>query len=288
MVYNILGRSVLLGLLAALLFNACDDTLVDPDSSEGQIHFSAQASSSSAANTSSGNYSSFSPTLSSSVEGTSSGVYSSSGGSSSSVESYVRSCTYVESSDLLDCSEKAYKTTVIGSQVWMAENLNYVTQSGSACFGDVATNCGTYGRLYSWPVAHQICPEGWHLPTSDDWDKMLAQVASTYGYEKSEDGIYPGVARELKFIGNWKAYSSASASNSTGFGAQAGGVIPSVAASSTPYPAGQFGLWWSSTQTGTYNGIVYNFYFTMTYSDNNAYRYSMPEDALLSVRCLKN
>ena len=52
-----------------------------------------------------------------------------------------------------------YKITTVGSQVWMAENLNYYSCSikdASWCYGDNAENCDKYGRLYSWTAAMGI------------------------------------------------------------------------------------------------------------------------------------
>jgi len=70
-----------------------------------------------------------------------------------------------------------YKWVRVGNQIWMAENLNYVTYN-SHCYGDNVTStvCKQYGQLYKWDDAQKVCPPGWHLPSEDDIDNLLADV----------------------------------------------------------------------------------------------------------------
>ena len=71
-----------------------------------------------------------------------------------------------------------YRHVTIGAQIWMAENLNYKTDS-SWCGGGSDENegdCSKYGRLYTWSVAKNACPEGWHLPDTTEWNKLFTAV----------------------------------------------------------------------------------------------------------------
>ena len=133
--------------------------------------------------------------------------------SSSSAEPEPRDASIydAEANTLTDLRNgKVYRTTTIKivdeergidySEVWMAENLNYVTEN-SYCYGDEPEKCTTYGRLYTWAAAvsksesecgngqvcnlpagediRGICPEGWHLPSEGEWNALTDAVSNS-------------------------------------------------------------------------------------------------------------
>jgi len=114
------------------------------------------------------------------------------------VVSFGQVSTFTDSRD-----SKVYNKVTIGTQTWMAENLNYEHDS-SWCFSNDTAECSTYGRLYKWEQADTICPSGWHLPTDSEW-KILEEyvgMSSSYsdltGYRTSGDvGYY------LKSASSW-------------------------------------------------------------------------------------
>lgn len=92
----------------------------------------------------------------------------------------------------------AYKIVALGSQIWMAENLNVETINSSQCGSD---SCSTYGRYYDKSVTRssiRICPTGWHLPSEVEWDSLFSLIGgkhvaatalrSKYGWNNNYNG----------------------------------------------------------------------------------------------------
>ncbi|MGL1937383.1 MAG: Ig-like domain-containing protein [Fibrobacterales bacterium] len=144
------------------------------------------------------------------------------------ITSYIE--TFIDKRD-----GQVYKKILIGTQEWMAENLNYRTHngfdpdSGSYCYDADSENCEKYGRLYDWHSAmdssaasdvspsgvNGICPEGWHIPSDGEWsvlnDFLISEEESGDALRASHGWNAPGTDK-YRFsalaagIRNWHSY----------------------------------------------------------------------------------
>jgi len=170
----------------------------------------------------------------------------------------------------------------------MAENLNYEA-ANSKCYSNNTANCTTYGRLYNWATAmalpadcnskscsgqitvkHKgICPDGWHIPSDDDWNALMTAVggASTAG-------------TKLKATSGWN--NSGNGQDTYGFAALPGGNGNSGGSFGL---VGNFGYWWSATELNAY--YAYGRFMGYSY-ESVVRRNSVKSDDLFSVRCLQD
>jgi len=81
----------------------------------------------------------------------------------------------------------------------MAENLKYGAEVVAWCYDDNFQNCNKYGRLYNWSAAKKVCPNGWHLPTNNEFDTLISHVGNygAKGYNALKDGGSSGFAALL-------------------------------------------------------------------------------------------
>ena len=174
----------------------------------------------------------------------------------------------VSGSVLTDARDsKKYKIVRIGSQTWMAENLNYEA-SGSKCHGNNSGNCAKFGRLYNWNTARSACPSGWHLPSK-----------SEYGILDEAVGGEDVAGKKLKAKSGWN--SNGNGTDEFGFSALPGGYGYSDGSFGH---VGYYGYWWSATERNASN--AYDRY--MHGSNVNVRSSNNYKSTLYSVRCLQD
>jgi uncharacterized protein (TIGR02145 family) len=146
----------------------------------------------------------------------------------------------------------------------MAENLNYKTDS-SWCYDNNPDNCKKYGRLYTWDAAMKACPDGWHLPDTAEWDKLVNWA-----------GDWKTAGTKLKAQSpDWNG------EDELGFSALPGGGRRDAGGDFVGF--GGWGFWWTATGndvSSIYYGYMLTDFVVVTKSD---YR---ENDNGMSVRCL--
>lgn len=180
-----------------------------------------------------------------------------------------RSCP--DAPTVTDEEGNTYGTVLIGSQCWMAENLRS-TKRGTYTVQNVMypnddpSLAATYGLLYKWADAmagspgssaspsgvQGLCPDGWHVPSNNEWSEMATEVSNTFGSTH--------VAKALAHKEGWLSSSSNNNypsyrpeyNNASGFSWR---------------PAG-----WNYGETFSSYGSEANCWTTTEYYSSNAYR----------------
>ena len=168
---------------------------------------------------------------------------------------------------------KTYKTIKIGDQIWMAENLKYKPGGQSWAYDNKESNVEIYGRLYNWETALDVCPNGWHLPNENEWDKLIEM----YGGSKQ-------AGEKLKSEYGWKSYieekDALFGDNHSGFNAIPSGVFDYDSFSGV----GSKTSFWSSTPHNETNGLRYVIRNNANFANGN----EMLKKYGYSVRCIKD
>ncbi|MCL1967019.1 MAG: hypothetical protein FWF67_03985 [Fibromonadales bacterium] len=168
---------------------------------------------------------------------------------------------------MTDNDGRNYKTVVIGTQTWMAENMNY-DASGSVCYDYNDEKCKLYGKLYYWETAMEVCPSasGWHLPSDAEWITLV-------NYVEEGNGCSNCAGKYLKAKEGWN--NDGNGENKYGFSA-----LPSGQSTSGYFSnVGRYGYWWSTGDNYNSWGMHNN----NAKLDVTAY----DEVYLFSVRCVK-
>lgn len=122
-----------------------------------------------------------------------------------------------------DKDGRNYKIVQIGDQWWMAENLTYLPKVFSPndlsrfepryyVYGykdtitSIAKNSESYtkyGVLYNWESAIISCPEGWHLPSNEEWNQLTVVISKSMGPFDKIQNEWHNVGKYLKSSQGW-------------------------------------------------------------------------------------
>jgi len=154
-------------------------------------------------------------------------------------------------------------------RVWMSKNLN-VEMPGSRCDDEI--DCEKYGRLYTWEAAKVACPNGWRLPSNDDWDELI-------NYIESENGCRDCAGKYLKAKSGWDGKNG---EDKYDFSALPGGI--GDFRDGDIYKFGKEGYWWSATGSND----SYGYFWRMDNTGDGVRKLPDNTVSLCSVRCIKN
>lgn len=184
------------------------------------------------------------------------------------------------STAVTDADGNIYNTVVIGTQVWMTENLKTTKfNNGTAIpyrdgtgglqycwYNNDEINKDVYGALYN--DFRELAPKGWHVPDRSDWQILINYLGSNAAYKLMETGTT-----------HWLAPNS-DATNESGFNALPGGRV--TYRFYVFEGLGSMATWWKSNHGGTSNPEY------MILRDGNIGSEIAFNGDFFSIRCLKD
>jgi len=162
-----------------------------------------------------------------------------------------------------------YKTVTIGSQTWMAENLN----GGGYCYSGEQDLCAEYGALYSWEAAMTVCPDGWHLPSFDEWMELV-------DYAGGSDVAGKKLKSKKGWVGEPLNPCSGNCNGTDDYGFSA---LPGGEFGMSSYGMGAYGKWWTSGSFGSQRADAIEIE-----SGNGVSSLFADKSYYFFVRCVKN
>lgn len=165
-----------------------------------------------------------------------------------------------------------YTIAEFGDDIWMTSNLNYGSNR-SMCYNASTKNCEKYGKLYYINNATHACPDGWHLPTKEEWDALIKIAGG-----KHNGGL------KLKSTSGWKK--KGNGNNKLGFNA-----LP--AGNKTDYlnkfkGIGEVTFWWGNS-ISNFCSIGHSYIISLNNYTNKINYYCMvPGQAAYSIRCVSD
>jgi len=177
---------------------------------------------------------------------------------------------------------KEYSYLIIGQQVWMGENMNFALNDGdgSWCYQDDPASCEEYGRLYNWETAMEVCPEGWHVPSDEEW--QILEISLGMDPEEAKIGgwrLSGNVGYKMKSATGWE--NDGNGDNSSGFNIKPGagrrvdGLYDLL---------GKDAGFWSSTELDPENAWGRGFGF----DKDGVFRHYSLKHLSVSVRCIQD
>tara|TARA_S200000501_G_scaffold377205_1_gene434688 strand:+ start:62 stop:961 length:900 start_codon:yes stop_codon:yes gene_type:complete len=108
----------------------------------------------------------------------------------------VNEFNLVECSNISDIDGNVYQILLIGEQIWMTENLKVTHyNNGEYIHGDyIEDNGEIYYNANVVNNVNEICPEGWHVPTDEEFQLleiylgMQESWVSDVGYRGTNEG----------------------------------------------------------------------------------------------------
>jgi uncharacterized protein (TIGR02145 family) len=206
----------------------------------------------------------------------------------------INACEVINGA-IMDIDGNVYSTVLIGTQWWMAENLrtsrfsngtaiphstdgfvwyNSLTPASCVYVDEYATsNEALFGKIYNGYTViddNNVCPSGWHVPETSEWDILIDYLGGTE--------IAGGKMKSVGFQ-HWNE-PNFGATNESGFNGLPGGYVDDLFIGPD---SGALGAWWSATDSFQDIPVIF-----VNSEASNIESFPLYYSHGVSIRCIKD
>jgi len=219
------------------------------------------------------------------------------------IETTVLGCTDSTTVDISIIESIIDSTITICNQTWMKNNLNVshyrngdtipeirdaiqwknLTTGAWCYYNNDSTNGKIYGKLYNWYAVNDprgLAPEGWHVPTDDDWKEL--EICLGMSQEEADADNWRGTDEGSQLAGKYNLWEDGNLRNNISFTKSGFNALPGGYRASQFYNIGENASFWTSTVYQT-SGISRR----LSYDNSAIYKDVDNKNAGYSVRCVR-
>jgi uncharacterized protein (TIGR02145 family) len=175
----------------------------------------------------------------------------------------------------------------VGNLLWFKQNLAY--DGSGVSYDNAAAMTKIFGKYYTWNEARTACPDGWRLPTENDWVDLAKSLDNTSDFKAGDTffNVSGGLMADAYLNDNkmWEYWPAVNITNKSGYAAIPAGYAIILGDSNKFYGENDYAVFWTSDEYDSDSGV---FRYMNVHRPDVLIGGSDKSSFAASVRCVKD